>query len=178
MAKYKSLEFMGYPNYRVGDDGTVWSYRSYDTPGFGRRWRWRLVKSACGGRYPAVNLCHKGAIKNFQVHILVLLAFVGPRPSPHHVARHFPDRDTGNNTVDNLSWATPKRNQRDRVIHGTDSRGEKAYNAILTEKRVRLMRKMHATNRYYLRELAEKFRVSISTVHAVCVSRRLWNHIP
>lgn len=52
----------------------------------------------------------------YRVHCLVLEAFVGPRPTPKHEARH------GNgvaweNNLGNLSWALKKHNVEDRKWH-------------------------------------------------------------
>lgn len=41
-----------------------------------------------------------------RVHMLVLEAFVGPRPTGME-CRHFPDRDRTNNRLGNLQWGTP-----------------------------------------------------------------------
>lgn len=43
--------------------------------------------------------------KMYQVHVLVCLAFKGPRPSHNHTVDHI-DRVRGNNNVSNLRWAT------------------------------------------------------------------------
>lgn len=58
--------------------------------------------------------------KTMRTHRLVLEAFVGPRPAGAH-ARHFPDNDTSNNRLANLSWSTPQQNILDRHVHGTMS---------------------------------------------------------
>jgi hypothetical protein len=50
------------------------------------------------------------------VHILVALAFLGPRPDGMHI-RHL-DGDQRNNRVDNLAYGTPSENARDIVRHG------------------------------------------------------------
>ena len=52
------------------------------------------------------------------VHVLVLEAFVGPRP-PGLLVRHL-DGDQLNNRLANLTWGTASENNRDKVIHGTD----------------------------------------------------------
>lgn len=53
-----------------------------------------------------------------MVHTLVLEAFVGPRPSPKHDARHL-DGNPKDNRLSNLSWGTRSENIRDAVRHGT-----------------------------------------------------------
>lgn len=46
-----------------------------------------------------------------KVHLLVLEAFVGPRPSPRHHGAHYPDPDPTNNRARNLRWALPEENE-------------------------------------------------------------------
>lgn len=48
--------------------------------------------------------------------------------------------------------------------------------AKLTEEDVKKIRRLHASGRYYHRELAEMFGVSRATIGAV-LSGRLWNHV-
>lgn len=62
----------------------------------------------------------------------------GPPPTDEHVAAH----NCGNGHLGcvnprHVRWATPAENQADCVLHGTDSRGEKAHRAKLTEEDVR-----------------------------------------
>jgi hypothetical protein len=58
-----------------------------------------------------------------KVHLLVLEAFVGPRPSPRHHGAHYPDPSPENNRVKNLRWATPEDNELHKLVHGSRSRG-------------------------------------------------------
>jgi hypothetical protein len=45
------------------------------------------------------------------VHVLVALAFHGPRPTPNHVPDHI-DNNPGNNRATNLEWVTASENKR------------------------------------------------------------------
>lgn len=47
---------------------------------------------------------------------VVLESFVGPKPVGHF-ACHFPDKNPGNNKLDNLRWATHQQNMSDEIIH-------------------------------------------------------------
>lgn len=52
---------------------------------------------------------------------LVLEAWVGPCPANHEACHN--DGNRTNNDLDNLRWDTMSGNQKDRVKHGTSSRG-------------------------------------------------------
>lgn len=67
------------------------------------------------------------------VHRLVLKAFVGMPPTPEHHAAHGNGVRT-DNRPENLRWATPKENQADCVLHGTDNRGERNPMAHFTKE--------------------------------------------
>lgn len=84
----------------------------------------KLLTQSSNGRYPSVCLSMNGKSLTCNVHRLVLEAFIGPRPKGM-VCRHFPDRDTRNNRLDNLRWGTPEENQADKIVHGTSNYGLK-----------------------------------------------------
>lgn len=60
---------------------------------------------------------------SFQVHQLVMLAFVGPCPEGMEV-RHL-DSVPWNNVLTNLTYGTRLENARDRVLNGTDNNARK-----------------------------------------------------
>jgi hypothetical protein len=76
--------------------------------------------------------------RQFTLHHLVLLAFVGPRPDGM-VTRHL-DGNPRNNSVGNLAWGTPVENMADRAAHGHTTHGEEHWSAKLTEGEVALIR--------------------------------------
>lgn len=121
--RYKIID--GFSDYRVGDDGTVWSKK---------RGLWRLLSQALDTNgYPKVTLFDSGTQRQVNVHRLVLEAFVGPCPE-NCEARHFPDRRRVCNSVANLSWATKLTNISDQVTHGTRLAGESKANAKISNK--------------------------------------------
>lgn len=61
-----------------------------------------------------------------QVHQLVAIAFLGPKPSPLHEVCHN-DGDHLNNRETNLRWGTKSENMRDRVLHGQDHNALKTH---------------------------------------------------
>ena len=105
--KFKSLAFLGYPKYRVGDDGSVWTYRMNREGIY--RWKIRILSTLRKKPYKRICL----GKKMFLVHRLVLLAFVGPCPVGMEGC-HF-DNDATNNRLSNLRWDTLSNNQKDRV---------------------------------------------------------------
>lgn len=97
----------GFPGYEISDAGNV-------RDGAGRLLR--AVRNE-GGYYRVLLLGDRPVYR--RVHVLVLEAFVGPRPSPRHHAAHGPDRRKSNNRLTNLRWATPEENEADKKPHGT-----------------------------------------------------------
>jgi HNH endonuclease len=76
------------------------------------------------------------------VHAVVCTAFHGPRPEGLQV-RHLNGCNTDNRAA-NLEWGTGAENQADRILHGTDHRGERNYKTTLTEADVRQIRDLRA----------------------------------
>lgn len=100
----------------------------------------------------------------------------GEPPTPQHEARHTCGKGhNGCVNVHHLTWGTPKENQRDRTLHGTDNRGERCGNASLTEADVHKIRRLIKKD-WSDRKIADKFDV---TRHAISSIRRgrTWTHI-
>lgn len=54
-----------------------------------------------------------------QLGRIVLIATIGPRPTPGHECCHW-DGDPTNNRLDNLRWGTPEENQADSKRHARE----------------------------------------------------------
>lgn len=94
----------------------------------------------------------------WQVHRMVLEAFVGPCPDGME-CRHFPDNNPSNNRLDNLSWATHYDNIQDRYFHNTYDFGEDNTAAKLTEEDVALIKRLRDRDkRKYLNYRGPKVR--------------------
>lgn len=164
----------GFPGYRVGDDGSVWSCRErLWVPGKpGSTWRlggeWHRLRELAHNGYMTVVL-YPGQVR-IGVHRVVLLAFVGPPPSEHLDACHG-DGNPANNRLDNLRWDTRSGNMADAVRHGTTCRGSKHGGAKLDEAAVRLIRSM--AGRATQREIANKIGVTRSLISAV-LRKKCW----
>lgn len=166
----------GFPGYRVGSDGSVWSCRRKGSSGkLGATWRPLRLKPARCGRLK-VNLCNgAGRVTTRFVHHLVLESFVGPRPHGCE-ACHFPDPDVTNNRPDNLRWDTPKANSADKVLHGTMLMGERSPVAKLTEDIVRQLLTEFPPDSPIAEDAGQRYGVTATTIRSV-VRRRTWKHV-
>lgn len=99
------LPIPGWPAYEVSDLGRV-------------RKGARILRQSENypGGYPRVALHGPSGFRTELVHILVLTAFVGPRP-PGMFACHTDD-NRNDNRLANLRWATPAENCADAVVNG------------------------------------------------------------
>jgi hypothetical protein len=105
----------GFPGYRVGDDGSVWTrkIKGGNDRAAGKLGPWRLMRIHLVKGYPCVNLDRNGKTYSRCVHRLVLSAFIGPRPEGME-ARHWPDQTKTNCRLDNLRWDTHLENMKDK----------------------------------------------------------------
>lgn len=99
------------------------------------------------------------------VHILVMMAFVGPRPDGADVAHG--DGDPTNNRLSNLRYATRTSNNQDMVYHGRRR---------LSVEQVRRVRTVAHSYHGAGRDLAAEMGVSQATISAVYV-RRSYGHV-
>lgn len=172
-------EIKGFPGYRVGDDSSVWTAwtkinlknRGGTKAVIGAKWRQLKPASDRTGHLRVTLMPGRVTV---WVHRLVLEAFVGPCPEGME-ACHFPDRNPGNNRVHNLRWDTRKHNQADRVLHGTDIRGEKHRRAKLTDEKVREIRHRCGAGEHH-RKVAASLGVGKSTVTRV-MNNVIWKHV-
>jgi hypothetical protein len=87
----------------------------------------------------------------------------GPPPTPAHEAAHSCGKGhLACVTKGHLSWKTHAENQTDKLIHGTDNRGQKHMMVKLTEDDVREIRALRGT--MLQREIARQFGISQQSV--------------
>lgn len=122
--------------------------------------------------YPYVTLYGKTPV---AVHKLILLAFVGPRPSSRHECRHL-NGDRADNRKDNLAWGTKRENACDKQDHGTTIRGADLWSAVLDEDKVREMRRLHEVEGMDFSALALRFNINKVTARCACL-RLTWKHV-
>lgn len=183
---YASLSFLGFPHYRVGDDGSVWSCRVM--PGNGKA-RPHLTKPWVKMRglppkhnkgYQLYAMTHRdGRCQRIQGHRLVLLAFVGPCPEGMEPCHFNGIRD--DNRLENLRWDTLKNNAADKRRHGTMPIGERNVNAKMTSQKVNEVRQHYETGswvsqRAFCREMAASYGVSHNTLRAI-LRGYWWRHV-
>lgn len=73
-----------------------------------------------------------------------------------------------------LSWKTPKENQADRLLHGTDARGENNANAKLPDDVIPLIREELARGTKQ-RVLAERYGVHQTLISQINTGK-IWNY--
>jgi hypothetical protein len=115
----------------------------------------------------------KGKPHRRHLHLLILEAFVGPRPEGMQ-CRHL-DGNPFNNRLDNLKWGTAVENGQDRVRHGTQVHGITNPKAKLTEQQVREIRDLHEQG-LTGQAIARLYGISKSTACLIC-KRSIWRHI-
>ena len=114
--------------YEVSDQGRVRSMTRVVIRRNGRPIpvKGRILRSFKGDRYDhqAVGLGADRRNRRY-VHIVVLEAFIGPRPAGTEACHD--DGDVFNNRLSNLRWDTPSSNQLDRAPHGTHHNAQKTH---------------------------------------------------
>lgn len=149
-------EVPGYPGYYASSEGRIRGRRGH------------ILKPGLAGNKGAVSrhfvitafVCCKP--RSTYVHIMVLLAFRGPRPTPQHQGAHA-DGNPANNRLRNLRWATPTENHKDAMDHGTGLRK-------LTDEQVWEI-KMLIQEGVSQRRLAVTFGVHRGTISDIAIGR-------
>jgi hypothetical protein len=99
-AEVEYRDIPGFPGYRVGSDGSIWSNCGTGLNRGTVPWAQKKLH-ADGGGYPKASFCVGGKSFRRRVHRAVLEAFVGPAP-PGAVCRHL-DGNPVNNRLENLA---------------------------------------------------------------------------
>ena len=115
----------GFPGYRVGSDGTVWTCKN-GRRGYLETWRQLKLNVTVRGGYQEVTLSRNSpaSIRRIRVHRLVLETFVGSAPDGYDGCHNNGDR--ADNHIANLRWDTRKGNVADAVRAGTIGRRRRA----------------------------------------------------
>lgn len=111
------LPVPGFEDYEVSDFGRVLSRK---------RGRARIRRPTPEGKgYLQLILSRNGVPHMRKVHLLVLTAFVGPRPEGMEALHG--DGNKLNNALWNLRWGTQGENTLDQVLHGTHNQARKTH---------------------------------------------------
>lgn len=167
--EYRDLP--GFPGYKAGSDGTIWSRRkSWSTePGEIHQITGWVARSG----YVTVVLRNSNRSYYRLVHRLVLEAFTGPCPEGMEGCHG--DGDKTNNRLSNLRWDNHGSNERDKAKHGTLVAGEKSHFSVLTDAEVISIRAMRDKG-LLQKDIAKRFGVSQSSVSRI-LGRKNWAHI-
>lgn len=131
---------------------------------------WRTLRPCCASGYMRLDLRFEGKQRAAKVAVLVLEAFVGPRPFGRD-ASHL----NGNKTDDrlaNLAWESRAENIRRQVAHGTATKGSRNGRAKLTDAQVLWI----LSSPLGTRTLAERLNVHAETIRAIR-SGDGWAHV-
>ena len=141
METWKSIDT--WPGYEVSNHGRVRSWkvcrRSPQEPLPRILAAWVLPNG-----YAVVKLKDRGRRANVYLHHAVAAAFIGQRPQGMEVAHG--DGDKANNSAENLRYATPLANAKDRVRHGTGYAGSRHHSTSLDEEAVAGLRAFVGTH--------------------------------
>lgn len=167
-------EIAGHPGYRINADGRVQSDILSGSKKRQRTGIWKDLKPYLHPRfgYLYVDL-RTGKRRNKRVNVLVLEAFMGPRPRGTE-CRHL-DGNRINNRLENLRWGTRSENMQDAVRHGTIKRGESQRNSKLREidiPKIRLQIRSGLTQQH----IADAYGISNSVISEIN-TRKAWRHI-
>lgn len=169
--QYRLLE--GYTGYRIGSDGSVWTRKIRRSGVLTDDWTLMKTRLDHAGR-PRLSLINDDGKKMFfNVCRLVLLAFVGPCPEGLECCHR--NGNARDNRRRNLRYGTRTSNARDKIIHGTQPRGEKAGAAKLTDDDVREMRRLRDEGLPY-KKIADRFGVAKYAAQ-LAIKRKTWAHV-
>ena len=162
------LDIPGYEGiYSVSDAGDVMSLaRDINHIIMKRRKAALLKPETTRFGYQRVVLRKDGKVKHYMVHVLVLLAFVGPPPEGHQV-RHL-DGKRSNNSLSNLCYGTALENAEDTIRHGTRRMGETHHCAKLTDKDIEDIRRLHMEGLRYS-DISKRYPVTARYVREICL---------
>jgi hypothetical protein len=154
------LAVVGYEgSYEVSNFGRVRSYKR------GRR---LILRERPRNGYLAVVLYTRGVPKTESINILVLQAFVGPKPDGEECL-HLDDCKIHNH-LDNLKWGTHAEN----IAMRNHAKGEKQGSSKLTKASILEIRAMRPT--HTLQSIADKFSIHNTTVSGI-VRGKAWAHV-
>jgi len=135
-----------------------------------------ISKPHVWGAYERVKLSYKGSKPTKSVHVLVALAFIGPRPIDGWVVNH-KDLDKLNNLPYNLEWISPLANMH-HAMEGLGhwyAKGEDSGPSKLLASQVLEIVELLKTNMHQS-AIAELFGVNPAAISDINIGRS-WSHL-
>lgn len=151
----KTMPVPNCPPYRVDIYGNVYGHRGKMTHDL-------------NDRYPRLKLMIDGKPVLKYVHHIVLETFIGPRPESMECCHR--NGNALDNRLGNLRWGTRESNARDKIRHGTTTRGERNHHAKLTSNQVEQIRQLRRDG-LNNKQIAKRFGVTHSNVSAICLGK-------
>jgi hypothetical protein len=150
-----------FEKYAIDEHGNVFSYY--------RKKQKSIFISYHG--YEMVTLTINKKQKNYAIHFLMAITYIGEKPTSSHQVMHL-DGNKRNNKAFNLKWGTVRENHLDKKNHGTFQEGEKHGMHKLTETQAVEIKS--STKRPM--DLVKKFNCSITTIRQI-KSGLYWKHL-
>jgi hypothetical protein len=166
-----AIELPNYPNYGISRCGKVLRIAHGKRLISGVPYE---IKQHDSHGYSKVVLYCNGKCINRFVHVLVLEAWVGPRPKGMQ-ASHL-DGNRKNNTAENLIWEYPKENHARKLVHGTALLGSRHWRTKLTEADIPTIRQLLATGKYTFYEIGRMYNIEDSAIRHIAKGNT-WQHV-
>ena len=155
---------------RVRSRARSWRVRS--------RWGTLCTKNRKSRILKGFNICltdGQGRQQFYKRPHIVLMTFIGPRPKGME-ACHYPDKNRNNNRLNNLRWDTHAGNMKDMIFHGTSRPGSRNHMTVITEEQVAEARRLYATGKYYMREIAAMYGMAKNAMRVI-IRGITWKHV-
>lgn len=162
--------------YEVSNTGKVKSLNRTAEDKIGRTYlvKGRILKGGISRNHRWVYLCENGEQKGAYVARLVAKAFI-PNLKNKPEVNHKNGKESLNNHVANLEWATSSENQ--KHAYRTGLKKPTYYRGNLTEKDVKKIRNIkYKDSNITLRELSDVFNTTLATISRV-LNNKIWKHV-
>lgn len=161
--------------YFADESGNIFSFRPIKRSKTPRTTPYKLKPQRQQNGYYSVMIIFKDKLQTMHIHFLILLTFVGERPSEKHQGCHGIGGKS-DNSIGNLSWKTASQNnyedkKRDRTLRfgNTHPMSKLTTGDII---------KIRTYNKYGMNnhEIADIFNVSHSNISKI-LKGHTWNHV-
>lgn len=125
--------------------------------------------------YRSYGLRRDGKKIDTNAHQVVAEAFLGPAPFSGAMVRHIDGTTANGDHYTKLRWGTRAENEADKLLVGTDNRGERHGMSKLTSEQVAAIVARYQRGDISQREIAADYGVHQMTVSLV-VRGKLWGH--